>query len=142
MFDLADQYVQTAVDGGLLGLICLIAVIVYGFKYVGRARRVATDKKQALFFWALGSALFGYLMAFFGISLWDQSVLGWYVLLAFIGAAAVPRKAQSTEQPFGSPFVSRIAVANNQPAYVSGSPGRLLDGESIRDDWKVPVHRR
>jgi hypothetical protein len=137
MFDLADQYVQTAVDGGLLALICLIAAIVYGFKYLGRARGAATDKRQALFVWALGSALFVYTMAFFGISLWDQSVVGWYVLLAFIGAVAVPRKVQSVEHSLEPVVISGIAAPNNRPAYAGGSPSRLLSDKSIHKDWRV-----
>lgn len=97
MFDLADQYVQTAVNGGLLGLILIVAIIVYGFKYVGRARLATTDSKQAMFLWALGSALLAYTIAFFGISLWDQSVVQWYTLLAFIGAVAAPQALRVRE---------------------------------------------
>jgi hypothetical protein len=100
MWDTANQYVATAISGGLLGLIFLIAVIVYGFKYVGRARRAAPDKKQALFYWALGTALFVQAVAFLGVSVWDQSVLGWYALLAIIGAVAVPQKAPIAVQQF------------------------------------------
>src|SRR6185437_14532755 len=92
MWDTANQYVATAVSSGLLGLILFIAIIVYGFKYVGHARKAAPNKGEALFFWALGSALFATILSFFGISLWDQSVLGWYALLAVISAVAAPRK--------------------------------------------------
>jgi hypothetical protein len=102
MFDTADQYVQTAISGGLLGLILFIALFVYGFKYLGRARRAATDKKRALFFWALTSALLAYSVAFFGISLWDQSVVLWYALLAFVGAVAAPQLVQVTVPNPGS----------------------------------------
>ncbi|HZH84709.1 MAG TPA: hypothetical protein VFD87_16300 [Phototrophicaceae bacterium] len=95
MWDTANQYVATAINGGLLGLVLLIAILVYGFKYLGRARKATPDKKQAFFFWALGSALFAYAMSFFGISLWDQSVVEWYALLAIIGAVAAPQKLKA-----------------------------------------------
>jgi hypothetical protein len=91
MFDTADQYVQTAVQGGLLGLILLISTIVFGFKYLGRARVAAPDRKQAIFLWTVGSALLAYTIAFLGISLWDQSAVLWYILLAFICAVAAPQ---------------------------------------------------
>jgi hypothetical protein len=102
MWDTTNQYVATAYSGGLLGLIFLIAVLVYGFKYVGRARKAATDKKQALFFWALGSALFSSAIGFIGVSLWDQSIVGWYALLTCICAAvpvAIRARVPQTESP-------------------------------------------
>ncbi len=105
MWDLANQYVQTAMNGGLLGLIFFIAIIVYGFKYLGRARRATSDKKQAIFFWALGAALLAYTVAFFGISLWDQSVVLWYALLASIAAVAAPQSVHAMKAiPAGLPL--------------------------------------
>jgi len=119
MWDTANQYVATAINGGLLGLIFLIAIIVYGYKYLGRARKAAPDKKQGLFFWALGSALFAVTLSFFGISLWDQSVVGWYLLLAFIGAIAVPHEAPVAVQQFRAASDPGIAAVAAHPA---GSP--------------------
>lgn len=113
MWDVANQYVSTAINGGLLGLILLIAIIVYGFKYLGLARKAAPDKKQALFFWALGSALFAMTLTFFGISLWDQSVVEWYALLAFIGAVAVPQVAPVVVQQFRPASNQAVVAANS-----------------------------
>jgi len=115
MFDTADQYVEHAVSGGLLAVIFFVAIIVYGFKYLGRARQAATDKKQALFFWALGSALFAYTMSFIGISLWDQSIVGWYAFLALIGAVAVPH-ALKTTAPTPAPSLGLKIDAGDGPA--------------------------
>jgi len=95
MWDTANQYVSDAVNGGLLSLILFIAILVYGFKYLGNARRAATENHQALFFWSLSVALFVHVVSFFGISYWDQSILGWYALLAFISATAVPQKTKA-----------------------------------------------
>ena len=100
MWDTANQYVSDAVDGGLLSLVLFIALLVYGFKYLGNARRAATDKKQELFFWSLAVALFVHVVSFFGISYWDQSIVGWYALLAFISATAVPQKVEAPVPPF------------------------------------------
>jgi len=95
MWDTANQYVSDAVDGGLLTLLLFIALLVYGFKFLGNARRAATDKKQELFFWSLAVALFVHVVSFFGISYWDQSIVGWYALLAFICATAVPQMVEA-----------------------------------------------
>jgi hypothetical protein len=97
MWDTSNQYVAHAIDGGLLGLIFFVAIIVYGFKYVGTAAKVVTDKKQAFFTWSLGAALFVFAMSFLGISLWDQSIVEWYALLAIICAVAVPQAQGATE---------------------------------------------
>jgi hypothetical protein len=87
MWDTANQYVSTCDNSGLIPFILFLAVLVYGFKYLGRARRAAgKDKKAALFNWALGSALFANVVAFFGISYFDQTMVGWYALLAMIPA--------------------------------------------------------
>ncbi len=120
MWDTANQYVATAINGGLLGLTLLIAIIVYGFKYLGQARKAEQDKKQALFFWALGSALFAWTLSFFGISLWDQSVLGWYALLALIGAVAAPQKAPAAVQQFRAPSEPGIATVAPNPVRAPG----------------------
>jgi hypothetical protein len=103
MWDTANQYVGTADNSGLIPFLLFIAVLVYGFKYVGRARRRASkekNKKNALFLWAIGSALFANAVAFFGISYFDQNIVSWYCLLAIISAVAVrPKKSAQPAAP-------------------------------------------
>ena len=97
MWDTANQYVGTCDSSGLLPFILFVASIVYGFKYLGTARKVSANRKQQIFLWGLGSALFANAVAFFGISYWDQTQVVWYGLLAAISAAAAIRaKAQTT----------------------------------------------
>ena len=112
MWDTANQYVEVCYRSGLLGFILFISIIVYGFKYLGTARKAATDKKQTLFFWALGAALLARITSFFGISLWDQSIVGWYALLAFIAAVAVPHKVAATVPQIGH----GLELENRSPA--------------------------
>ena len=97
MWDTANQYVGTCDNSGLIPFLLFLAILVYGFKYLGRARRaVAKDKTKALFMWALGSALFANVVAFFGISYFDQTIVAWYGLLAMISAAvALPHKKEA-----------------------------------------------
>ncbi len=90
MWDTANQYVGTADNSGLLPLIFFIAIIVFGFKYIGKARRGAINegnRDSALFAWALGAGLFANVVAYLGISYFDQSMVGWYALLAMISAS-------------------------------------------------------
>jgi hypothetical protein len=90
MWDLSNQYVAIADPSGLIPLLCFLAIIVFGFKYLGRARRAsAGDKRQAWFIWALGASLFANVVAFFGISYFDQTIVVWYALLAMIPAAVL-----------------------------------------------------
>jgi hypothetical protein len=88
MWDTANQYVSICDNSGLLPFILFLAVIVYGFKFLGRARKRAVDRKSQIFLWILGAALFSNVVAFFGISYWDQTQVVWYALLATISAAA------------------------------------------------------
>jgi hypothetical protein len=115
MWDTANQYVETAVNGGLLSLIFFIAMLVFGFKYLGNARLTSADKKQALFLWCLACSLLAHATAFFGISYWDQTIVGWYALLAFIGAVAVPQKLKAV-QPESQP---ELKPATDLPAFAS-----------------------
>ena len=90
MWDTANQYVGTADNSGLLPLIFFIAIIVFGFKYIGKARRGAINegnRDSALFAWAMGAGLFANVVAYLGISYFDQSMVGWYALLAMISAS-------------------------------------------------------
>jgi len=48
----------------------------------------------------LAVALFVHVVSFFGISYWDQSIVGWYALLAFISATAVPQKMKAPVPQF------------------------------------------
>jgi hypothetical protein len=91
MWDTANQYVGTCDASGLLPFILFMSILVYGFKYLGTARKRATSQKERIFFWALGASLFANVVSFFGISYWDQTQVVWYALLASIAAVAANR---------------------------------------------------
>lgn len=89
MWDLSNQYVSTALAGGLVSLVFFIATISRSFGKLGTARkRVEGDPKQEWFLWFLCAALFADVAGFIGISYYDQTQVVWYALLAFICAAA------------------------------------------------------
>jgi hypothetical protein len=122
MWDTANQYVSICDNSGLLPFILFLAVLVYGFKYLGRGRRAAKDKQTALFMWALGSALFANTVAFFGISYYDQTMVAWYALLAMIPAAisVLPKEEFIPPQPLETfPDEAKLAAQlAGQPEYV------------------------
>jgi hypothetical protein len=132
MWDTANQYVGVCDSSGLLSFVLFMAILVYGFKYLGRARKRARSKKEGLFFWALGASLFANVVSFFGISYWDQTQVVWYGLLAAISAVAVIR-SDSHKAPVkdtrwaGDPLESGIDVESDAiAADPSIRVGRLL----------------
>jgi hypothetical protein len=94
MWDLSNQYVGIADTAGLIPFIAFLAIIVIGFKYVGRARNFYEgDKPQEFFVWAIGACFFANVVGFFGIQYWDQVIVAWYLVLAIIAAVALPARA-------------------------------------------------
>jgi hypothetical protein len=129
MWDTANQYVSVCDSSGLLPFLLFLAIIVYGFKYLGKARRIASDRKTKLFMWALGSALFAHVVAFIGISYWDQTQVLWYGLLAAISAAVVMRpesrvgnKVRSKTLSWADP-ASELAVGSESDIFEVDSSG-------------------
>lgn len=85
MWDECNQFVNEGESGGLVALVCLIAMLVVCFKKAGRARKaVAGRKKEEWQYWLIGTAVFVWILAFTGEDLFDQSKFSWYVLLAMI----------------------------------------------------------
>jgi hypothetical protein len=87
MWDLSDTYVSEGESGGLLAFIFFIAIIKRCFSRIGKVRKSVAGRKRESFMWLLGTALFANVMAFFGVSYWDQTGVAWYTLLAIISVA-------------------------------------------------------
>lgn len=126
MWDTANQYVGTAESSGLITLILFLAIIVYGFKYLGDARKATKDKKRAWFLWALGAAMFANVVSFFGISYFDQTVVVWSGLLAAISVAIfAPHAKELQPRPAAdsysvSPFLRPAILQALQPNHAAG----------------------
>jgi hypothetical protein len=138
MWDLANQYVAVGEVNGLLPFIFFIATIVLGFKYLGIARKAAQgNKKQERFIWALGAALFANIVAFFGISYFDQTQVAWYALLAMISTATLaarrvsPATAPSHELD-GQHIVSFATDSASARARTSGPNDHLGSMQPLR----------
>jgi hypothetical protein len=84
MEDKANQYYLEAVTGGFFKLALFIMIIVFCFNNIGKKLKFITDTSSRKKIWALGSCLFANLVAFVGISYWDQMLFVWYLFLALV----------------------------------------------------------
>ena len=90
LWDIQNLFVSTGLGGGLAGLICFIAIFVYGFSMLGNASNGIIDEQQERCLWTIGATLFSYMVAFMGVNLFDQMRLLWFMLLAIISVATAP----------------------------------------------------
>lgn len=130
MWDLSNQYVWTADTAGLIPFIAFLAVIVYAFKYLGRTRRLEDEKgnkQQEKFIWAIAAALFANCVAFFGITYWDQTQVGWYALLAIISTVTYSCRQTSTAQ-----------VSKKHTNYIRPAVSSIRKPQNVR----LPVNAR
>lgn len=123
MWDTSNQYVQEGERGGLITFALFIALISVAFGRLGKARKaVEGDRNKEWFFWLLGVALFANVTAFFGVAYWDQTQVGWVLLLVMIGAATAkigkPEEIPESELPF--------VVPDDEPEVISVGTGRNL----------------
>lgn len=94
-WDLCNQFVAEAVQGGLATLILFFTLIKRSFGKIGLGRRKAVNRKQEWLLWTIGCILCGHIAAFFGISYFDQMKDWWFVTLAMIPAATMAVKART-----------------------------------------------
>ncbi len=118
MWDTSNQYVGEGVGGGLATFLCFIGMIYLCFRRIGNARKaVEANPAKEWYFWFLGSALFAHVVAFFGISYFDQTRMAWYTLLVMIVVATAPVLA-STEataelQPDDMPLAAPPPISSH-----------------------------
>jgi len=89
MYDKANQYFLEATNGGFMRLLLFFMIIVFIFKMIGKKIKTISDISSKKQFWSMGSAFFVNLVAFFGISYWDQMLYVWYLLLALITSSCI-----------------------------------------------------
>ena len=97
--DITNHYIAEGLAGGVLKLGLFIAMIVRGYKTVGRwANRRDVPFAQRMLVWSLGVCLGSHCMSFFSVSYFDQIVVMWYWLLALLAMLASPQLWQSPVQ--------------------------------------------
>jgi hypothetical protein len=120
MWDLCNQYVQEGENGGLLTFIFFVALIVICFSRIGKARKaaqLAENKADEWYFWLFGATLFTHMVAYLGISYFDQMRFSWFALIAMISAATAAYVKVPTEEPAKEPVNPVIPPPQPQPAY-------------------------
>jgi len=122
MWDTSQQFVAEGENGGLVTLVCFIAIISTCFSRLGKARKLVEggDRKQEWFFWSLGAVLFAHVVAFFGISYWDQTRMWWFAFLAMVSAA--------TASVGATPAKIEVVTKDYLPNSVKLEPSRLGSG--------------
>ena len=89
MFDVCNQFVVQAVNGGLVGLVAYIMIIKRSFGALGNARkRVEGDRGEEWFLWCLGVSLFSVVVAHFGINYPAMMEMWLFALWSSISVAA------------------------------------------------------
>jgi hypothetical protein len=99
--DITNHILAMGVMGGLPLMMVFIAILAYSFRDVGRAlqQRAAAPVSDQIFVWVLGALMFGLLMNFWSISLFDQSVIFFYLSLAAIQCVARQPNAAAAPIP-------------------------------------------
>jgi hypothetical protein len=111
MWDLSNQYVAYALTGGLVTVALFVATISRSFGRLGTARKQKENCRDAWFLWCLGAALFGHVVAYFGIGYFDQTQVAWFALLAIICAGTVQNKRAT----MGPPHILQSKLLNQPP---------------------------
>jgi hypothetical protein len=117
MWDLSNAYICQGESGGLIAFIFFIAVISRAFSLIGKTRKLAKGAKQEWLLWLFGAALFANVMAFFGVSYWDQTAVAWFALLAMIPVmTAAVAKAKKGQMEIRSAVEPEWALASSVTA--------------------------
>lgn len=132
MWDISNQYVAEGETGGLATFICFMAVIVLCFKRIGISRKlVQEDPQKEWYFWLLGAGFFSNIVAFLGISYFDQTQASWYAILAIISVATAPLLAIRATS-FAQDSIALASPVVTGPYMASGLPERPM----VSSRWK------
>ncbi len=101
MWDTQNQYVNIGETGGLIAFVFFILVIVWSFRDLGNARKIVDGNTlEEWQLWCLGSSLFANVVGFFGVNYFDQSKVGWFLLLSIISVIAIPILSRNSATKF------------------------------------------
>lgn len=129
MFDTSNWYVSQGESGGLLAFIFFITILVRCFSRVGRARRAAAGSKREWLIWLLGVSLFANVVAFFGISYWDQTEVVWFTLLALI--IVLCRPTCNAGQLPGESEPVKVVAPDREPSPVGKGELELVHRDAL-----------
>jgi hypothetical protein len=126
-WDLCNQFVAEAEQGGLATLILFFVLISRSFRRLGAARKMTRDRTQEWLLWAIGCILCAHLAGFFGISYFDQIKNWWFVTLAMIPAATMAVRASADERSEPALVPDAVPVVYAAQSAAAGN----VDGRSV-----------
>ncbi len=87
--DMTNHFLTMGVTGGLALLVTFLMIVYASFDNAGRALRnhVTSPMHHRLFIWGLGATLYGLVMTFLSITLFDESVLFFWLIVAALASA-------------------------------------------------------
>jgi hypothetical protein len=109
--DITNNYIAVGVQGGLLGVVLFLAIIVACFKIVGRKIRSQDSPFPTRFIWAIGVSLACHCTAMISISYFDQIQVFWFWLLAvFATLSSLHRRKIGQRIPAHTETVSPVVL--------------------------------
>lgn len=133
MWDVCNQFVLTALRGGVVTLFIYIVVYKQSFGVIGRARKdVAGDRGREWLLWSLGSVLFATAVASFGINYTVHLMMCFLSLLAGISVVRVEARrlnvrggATPVTEPIEATFDTTVSFLSLPEDIDRGHPGSL-----------------
>jgi hypothetical protein len=91
LYDITNHYILIGVRGGIVSLVLFIWIFVLCFKSIGLlvADESSITVQLKILIWSFAVALFAHLVAFVGVSYFDQIIIYFYLLLAIISFLSV-----------------------------------------------------
>jgi hypothetical protein len=127
MWDLCNQFVVTALTGGLVTLILYIMIFKRSFAAIGKARKqVNGNRGQEWLLWCLGADLFANVVAHFGSNYMTQLMMSVFPLLACISVAVFEARRPASPGAEGPAKVELAPV-----------PAAADSGESREEAWHI-----
>lgn len=119
--DITNHLLGNGVMGGLPLVIVMVCVLTAGFRTVGKALREGADAsmRQQWLAWTLGAILFAHVANFFSVSLFDQSIVLFYLTLVCIGGLRSSQPALSPSSvPVSRPRRVTVFPAAHRPRMI------------------------
>jgi hypothetical protein len=92
--DITNAFVGAGINGGVVGLVLLVTLIVCCFQRLGLAMRRSRGNEPPIerMLWGIGSTLVASIGVLFSVSYFDQVQVIWYLLLAYIASLEIRKK--------------------------------------------------
>jgi hypothetical protein len=129
--DITNHVLAVGIMGGLPLMFLFIFILVVAFRAVGKGLREHQNDpaEHCLLIWTLGAILFAHVMNFLSISLFDQSIVFLYLIVAATGAIKAGRYPSRSE-------AASTGVAHRVNTRERPSTGLVIAGR------RMPSHMR